>query len=75
MQKKMYVLDTNVLLSDGNAITSFQENDIVIPFIVVEELDKHKSRQDEAGKTIFATAMGVILRSNVKQNSLFGDGW
>jgi hypothetical protein len=29
----------------------------------------------EAGKTIFATAMGVILKSNVKQNSLFGDGW
>ena len=29
----------------------------------------------EAGKTIFATAMGVILRSNVKQESLFGDGW
>lgn len=29
----------------------------------------------EAGKTIFATAMGVILRSNVKQNSLFGDEW
>lgn len=29
----------------------------------------------EAGKTIFATAMGAILRSNVKQNSLFGDGW
>jgi PhoH-like ATPase len=48
--KKIYVLDTNVLLSDGNAITSFQENDVVIPFIVVEELDKHKTRQDEAGK-------------------------
>jgi DNA (cytosine-5)-methyltransferase 1 len=29
----------------------------------------------EAGKTIFATAMGVILRSNVKQESLFGYGW
>jgi DNA (cytosine-5)-methyltransferase 1 len=29
----------------------------------------------EAGKTIFATAMGVILKSNVKQNSLFGDEW
>ena len=27
----------------------------------------------EAGKTIFATAMGVILKSNVKQESLFGD--
>lgn len=29
----------------------------------------------EAGKTIFATAMGIILRSNIKQNSLFGDEW
>ena len=29
----------------------------------------------EAGKTIFATAIGVILKSNIKQNSLFGDGW
>ena len=29
----------------------------------------------EAGKTIFATAMGVILKSNVKQESLFGDVW
>jgi len=29
----------------------------------------------EVGKTIFATAMGVILRSNVKQESLFRDGW
>ena len=29
----------------------------------------------EVGKIIFATAMGVILKYNVKQNSLFGDGW
>lgn len=29
----------------------------------------------EAGKTIFATAMGVILKSKSIQNSLFGDGW
>jgi DNA (cytosine-5)-methyltransferase 1 len=29
----------------------------------------------EAGKTIFATAMGVILKSKSTQNSLFGDGW
>ena len=29
----------------------------------------------EAGKTIFATAMGVILKSNIKQSSLFGDGF
>ena len=29
----------------------------------------------EAGKTIFQTALGIIERSNIKQNSLFGDGW
>jgi len=29
----------------------------------------------EAGKTIFNTALGIIERSNIKQNSLFGDVW
>lgn len=29
----------------------------------------------EAGKTIFQTALGIIERSNIKQNSLFGEGW
>jgi len=49
-QKKTYVLDTNVLLSDPNAIFSFEENDVVIPMIVLEELDRHKSRPDEVGR-------------------------
>lgn len=47
--KKTYVLDTNVLLSDPNAITSFEDNDVIIPMIVLEELDHHKSRMDEVG--------------------------
>jgi PhoH-like ATPase len=47
--KKTYVLDTNVLLSDANSIFSFQDNDIIIPMIVLEELDHHKSRMDEVG--------------------------
>ena len=29
----------------------------------------------EAGKTIFQTALGIMERSNIKQNSLFGDEW
>ena len=37
--KKIYVLDTNVLLHDPNAIFSFQDNEVVIPFDVIEELD------------------------------------
>lgn len=48
--KKIYVLDTNVLLSDPNSIFSFQENDLIIPMAVLEELDRHKSRPDEVGK-------------------------
>ena len=48
--KKTYVLDTNVLLSDTNSIFSFEENNVLVPMIVLEELDKHKSRQDEVGR-------------------------
>ena len=40
--KKTYVLDTNVLLSDASALTAFQNNDVVLPLIVLEELDRHK---------------------------------
>lgn len=48
--KKTYVLDTNVLLSDTNSIYAFQDNDIIIPMIVLEELDRFKTRQDEVGR-------------------------
>lgn len=39
---KIFVLDTNVLLHDYKSIYNFQENDVVIPIIVLEELDKFK---------------------------------
>lgn len=50
LNKKTYVLDTNVLLSDPNSIFSFEEHDVIIPMAVLEELDRHKSRPDEVGK-------------------------
>ena len=49
MAKKIYVLDTSVCLTDFNAITSFANNDIVIPLKVLEEVDNHKQRQDGVG--------------------------
>ena len=49
MAKKTYVLDTSVYLTDANAIRSFDNNDIVIPLKVLEEIDKHKKRQDGVG--------------------------
>lgn len=47
---KTYVLDTNVLLHDPKSIFAFQENDVVIPLAVVEEIDNQKKRQDEIGR-------------------------
>lgn len=44
---KIFVVDTNVLLHDFRAIYNFQENDIVIPIIVLEELDKFKKGTDQ----------------------------
>ena len=41
-KKKLFVLDTNVLLHDPNCLTKFQEHDLFIPFITLEELDAHK---------------------------------
>jgi PhoH-like ATPase len=48
--KKIYVLDTNVLLQDPNAVFAFEDNDIIIPAIVLEEIDSKKRLADEIGR-------------------------
>ena len=48
--KKTFILDTNVLLYDAECLLSFDDNNIIIPLIVLEELDGHKRRPDEVGK-------------------------
>lgn len=48
--KKTFVLDTNVLLHSATALESFQDNLVVIPMTVIEELDKFKRNQDELGR-------------------------
>jgi len=47
---KTYVLDTNVLLHNPSALFAFEENDVVIPLAVIEEIDNQKKRQDEIGR-------------------------
>jgi len=44
--KKIFILDTNVLLHDYKCIYNFEENDIIIPIVVLEELDKFKRGND-----------------------------
>lgn len=47
---KIYVLDTNVLLHDPLAIFSFEDNEVVIPSVVLEEIDSKKRLADEIGR-------------------------
>lgn len=46
-KKKIFVIDTNVLLHDYRCIFNFQDNDVVIPIVVLEELDKLKKGNDQ----------------------------
>ncbi|MFK7693410.1 PhoH family protein [Paenibacillus sp. HJGM_3] len=48
--RKIYVLDTNVLLQDPNAIFAFEDNEVIIPAIVLEEIDSKKRNADEIGR-------------------------
>ena len=47
--KKIFVLDTNVLLHDPQCLSNFEDNTIAIPVEVLEELDKKKSAPGELG--------------------------
>jgi len=47
--KKNYILDTSVCLTDADSINKFDNNDIFLPLKVLEEIDKHKKRQDSVG--------------------------
>ena len=49
MAKKIYVLDTSVYLTDFRVFYSYGNNDIAIPLIVLEEIDKHKKRPNGVG--------------------------
>ena len=47
---KNYVLDTNVLLHDPNSILNFQNNNVLIPIEVIEEIDRFKRESTELGQ-------------------------
>ncbi len=47
---KNYIIDTNVLLHDPNALLSFEENHVLIPIEVIEEMDRFKRESSELGQ-------------------------
>lgn len=50
MVRKLFVLDTNVLLHDPRAIYKFEEHEVVLPIYVLEEVDKFKTQMNELGR-------------------------
>ena len=51
-QRRLYVLDTNVLMHDPTALFRFQEHDIFLPMVVLEELDAGKKGVSEAARNV-----------------------
>ncbi len=49
--KKTFVLDTSVLLHDPQSIFAFQDNDVIIPIAVIEEIDGQKRKSDQIGRS------------------------
>lgn len=54
-ERKLFVLDTNILMHDPTAIYHFQEHDIYIPMVVLEELDRHKNGISELARNVRQT--------------------
>ena len=67
--KKTYVLDTNVLIHDPNSIYNFDDNNIILPIYVVEEIDKLKRAEGEKGRNARVTARNLDELRN--KGSLF----
>ncbi len=67
-QVKNYVLDTNVLLHDPNAIFNFQDNQVLVPIEVIEEVDKFKRETSDLGQN--ARSVSRRLDSLRSQGSL-----
>ena len=77
VRKKTYILDTNVYLTDANSIFAFGKNDIMIPLKVIEEIDKHKKRQDSVGLNARNTIRILDLlreKGNLKKGVRIGKG-
>jgi PhoH-like ATPase len=76
--KKNYVLDTNVLLHDPHAIYKFEDNDLIVPIYVIEEVDQFKRESTERGRNA-RTVSRVLDAEREKHGSLsqgvpIGDG-
>ncbi|NDW10888.1 PhoH family protein [Dysgonomonas sp. 520] len=70
-KKKNFILDTNVILHDFRCLENFEENDIYIPIVVLEELDKFKKGSDQIN---YNAREFLRQLDEITDNDLFGKG-
>ena len=69
---KLFVLDTNIFMHDPTAMYRFEEHDIYLPMVVLEELDNHKTGVSEVARNVRQTnRMLVELMNNTTHQQLF----
>ncbi len=68
MERKIYVLDTNVLIHNPQALFSFEDNRVVLPIVVIEEIDQFKKGVDEKSRN--ARQIGRYLDALCKKGKL-----
>lgn len=64
----IYVLDTNVLIHDPNALLRFDEHNVVIPMVVLEEMDKIKRGMDEIARNVREVSRTLDALSGDQEN-------
>ncbi|ASQ44753.1 PhoH family protein [Legionella clemsonensis] len=70
-ETKLFVLDTNIMMHDPTAIYRFEEHDIYLPMVVLEELDSHKTGLSEVARNVRQTnRMLVELMSNASHQEV-----
>ena len=67
-ERKIFIIDTSVLLYDRNSIHSFPENDVLLPLVVLDELDRFKDKKGLVGEN--ARYINRYLDNLRKQGSL-----
>ncbi len=69
--RKIFVLDTNVLLHNADALNVFADNEVVLPIDVIEELDTFKRDSDERGRNARST---IRMLDELRERGRLGEG-
>ncbi len=77
MAKRSYVLDASILLHDPEIFSHFKNHHVILPSVVLEELDRKKSQNDEIGKharQVMRFIDNVSKRGNIRQGINLDNG-